>query len=461
MPIAGRVQRTPVAIAASPARRSAVDPIANRGARSSPDPRRSGRLAARRASDRFARRARPPSIRPGTSCSRPRPAPARRACWSIATSICCAPASIPTTSSPSRSPKGRRRDARAHHRAAARREPAVAADRRRAGAISRIVSATSRSRPSTRSVSSLLREFPLEADVDPAFELADETEVPRLVGEALDRAFRICRAMAKDDDDVALVFAQLGERRLRIGIAALLDRRLVAPQALRRFLARGPRDLTAATACRQAADAAARGAVAGAWRAGAFPRRRSAGGIRSSRCSRPTSRVLARRRRRAAVSTPAPGRAAFRELVDRLRGYFLTQDGKPRDKAFAGTGYKGGHCDSDDAWRRHRQAAAAIAPAIAEALRGFRRDLNVMLSRGVWRMFAVALRSTRARSRRASLLDFSGVLERAVKLLEGDGRVRAQPVPARVPVPPRARRRIPGHQPRAVGAGRAAGAQLG
>ena len=104
---------------------------------------------------------------------------------------------------------------------------------------------------------SLLREFPLEADVDPAFDLADETEVPRLVGESLDQAFRICRAIAREDDDVALVFAQLGERRLRVGIAALLDRRLVAPQALRRFLARGPRDLTAETACRHAAAPAA------------------------------------------------------------------------------------------------------------------------------------------------------------------------------------------------------------
>src|SRR4051812_7744071 len=28
----------------------------------------------------------------------------------------------------------------------------------------------------------LLREFPLEADVDPAFDLADDTEVPRLIG---------------------------------------------------------------------------------------------------------------------------------------------------------------------------------------------------------------------------------------------------------------------------------------
>src|SRR5207244_602864 len=96
---------------------------------------------------------------------------------------------------------------------------------------------------------SLLREFPLEADVDPGFDLAADTDVPRLIGEALDQALRICRAVARDDDDVALVFAQLGERRLRAGIAALLDRRLVAPLALRRFLPTGPRALTAAAAC--------------------------------------------------------------------------------------------------------------------------------------------------------------------------------------------------------------------
>src|SRR5581483_2235350 len=100
---------------------------------------------------------------------------------------------------------------------------------------------------------SLLREFPLEADVDPGFEMAADTDVPRLVEEALDQALRICRALAAEDDDVALVFAQLGERRLRVGIGALLDRRLVAPQALRHFLQRGPQHLTGATACDAAA----------------------------------------------------------------------------------------------------------------------------------------------------------------------------------------------------------------
>ena len=80
---------------------------------------------------------------------------------------------------------------------------------------------------------SLLREFPLEADVDPGFELADDTEVPRLIGESLDKALRICRAVARDDD-VALVFAQLGS-----GAQALRRRwtAACAPQALRVFFA--------------------------------------------------------------------------------------------------------------------------------------------------------------------------------------------------------------------------------
>ena len=84
------------------------------------------------------------------------------------------------------------------------------------------------------------------------------------------------------------------------------------------------------------------------------------------------------------------------------------------------------------------------------------------MSRGVWRIFAVALRPvSAARSTRTRSLDFSGVLERAVKLLKRDGRVRAEPLPARGALPPRAGGRVPGHEPRAVGAGRAAGPELG
>jgi ATP-dependent helicase/nuclease subunit A len=270
---------------------------------------------------------------------------------------------------------------------------------------------------------SLLREFPLEADVDPGFEMADDTEVPRLIDEALDIALRAARARAREDDDVALVFAQLGERRLRAGLAALLDRRLVAPDVLRQFLQDGPKDLTAARACAACADRL---------RAvfdvidGGLDRFLDWGPI-----GRPQFAMLvADVRALCASGGHPPGsplvreilardrQAAFRVLVDRLRTYFLTQQGEPRKTGFAGTGFNAADCPSAEAWRRHRDAAVAIAPAVAEAARAFKRDLNVILSRGVWRIFAIALSTYRRTLDTRALLDFSGVLERAVDLLK-------------------------------------------
>ena len=259
----------------------------------------------------------------------------------------------------------------------------------------------------------LLREFPLEADVDPGFDLADNTEVPRLVGESLDQALRICRAVARDDDDVALVFAQLGERRLRAGISALLDRRLVAPHALRRFLQKGPRDLTAATAC-DAAAARLRDIFAGV-RGGLD------GFLADGPRHHPQFSMLAADIRElcaeSAIGIRNP-QSTFRNLVDRLRAYFLTQDGKPRGEKFMGTGFNAEQCDSPDAWKRHRATAFQIAPPIHEAIRAFRRDLNAVMSRGVWRIFAVALQQYQHTLEAHALLDFSGVLERAVQLLK-------------------------------------------
>ena len=58
--------------------------------------------------------------------------------------------------------------------------------------------------------------------------------------------------MRGDDDDVALVFAQLGERRLRAGLARAARSAARRAGVLRRYLQNGPRDLTAARACRDA-----------------------------------------------------------------------------------------------------------------------------------------------------------------------------------------------------------------
>ena len=262
---------------------------------------------------------------------------------------------------------------------------------------------------------SLIREFPLEAEVDPGFDLADQTEIPRLINEALDRALRLGRHLAQTDADVAMVFVQLRERRLRQGLAALLDRRLVATDVLRRFLEFGPRDLTPDVACRVAAARLAdlvRNAPGGLQpllRDGpvGHPQFAMLAGDLSSLCSSPPADYAVRE-----------AQAAFRMLVDRVRAYFLTQDGRPRKaKGFGQAEFKKEHCASEAAWKRHRDAVEAVAPAIEQAVRAFRRDLNVILSRGVWRLFQLALSQYRRTLDAHAVLDFAEVLARAVGLL--------------------------------------------
>jgi len=262
---------------------------------------------------------------------------------------------------------------------------------------------------------SLVREFPLEADVDPGFELADETEIPRLVDEALDAALRIGRHATQTDGDLAMVFVQLGERRLRAGFAALLDRRLVARDVLRDFLAFGPRDLTPEVACSRAA-ARLRDVLLGV-----------PGGIRPFLEGGPLGHaqfaMLAADLARLCEPGDYPletreAQAAFRMLVDRVRAYFLTQDGKPRKaKGFAQAEFKRDHCRSDADWKAHRDAVEAIAVSIFEVMKAFRRDLNVVVSRGVWRMFHIASVQYMRTLEAHAVLDFSEVLARAVELL--------------------------------------------
>ena len=263
---------------------------------------------------------------------------------------------------------------------------------------------------------SLIREFPLEAGVAPGFDLADQTQIPRLIGEALDRSLRIGRHLAQTDPDVAMVFIQLRERRLRQGLAALLDRRLVATNVLRRFLQSGPKDLTPERACASAASrlADALNSVPGG--ADVFLREGPLGHPQFAMLA-PDLRALGSGDARDFSS--AEGQAAFRMLVDRIRGYLLTQEGQPRKaRGFGSSEFKKEHCASDPAWKRHRDGVEAIGPAIYDAVRAFRRDLNVILSRGVWRLFSLSLTQYHKTLESYAVLDFSGVLERAVELLK-------------------------------------------
>ncbi len=256
---------------------------------------------------------------------------------------------------------------------------------------------------------SLLREFPLEADLDPGFQMADETEVPRLVDEALDRALRTCRSVARQDEHVALVFAQLGDRRARKGLAGLLNRRIVAPGILGRYLSSGPRDLTVRDAARRGAGSLL--AVFESMRGG-LDRFLETGPLHAS------FRLLLRQLRdleRAFASDGDIDPAAVQESFRRVREHFLTQDGEPRK--LLPPRYKKAVFASLADWQAHKDFVVGHAPAVLDAHKAWRRDLNVLVSRGVWRMFRIAEGEYRRTLDARALLDFPDVLLKTIELL--------------------------------------------
>jgi ATP-dependent helicase/nuclease subunit A len=248
----------------------------------------------------------------------------------------------------------------------------------------------------------LLREFPLEADVDPGFDLVDETETPRLVGRTLDRTLAFGRALAADEADLALLFAELGEFRLREGLARLVDRRLVAWPAIGRFL-RGKPHLTIDD-CITALLARLRAAF------DALPG--GLDGLMATAPAHPDVDLLARDLREL-LGDPPPSGPITQALLERLRAHVLTQNGEPRKRlAYRKTEFR-----SAADYERHSMAVAAFGPYLADALRAYREDINVVLARAVQRLLAVALDQYQRTLRTHGVLDFSDVLQRTLALL--------------------------------------------
>jgi len=254
---------------------------------------------------------------------------------------------------------------------------------------------------------SLLREFPLEADLDPGFDVADETEVLRLIDESLDRALRTCRSLAREDEHVALVFAQLGDRRARRGLAALLNRRLVAPAVLNRYLQTGPQDLDVSLAARRAASALRDVFTS-------MP-----GGLSRFLASGPPepaflllSRDLRRLQDSADQNIPLDP-AIVQATYTRARDYFLTQEGEPRKQC----PFKKAQFMSEAAWAVHRDLVVGHACAIKDASTRYKRDLNVLVSRGILRMYRIAETEYRQTLDAHAVLDFADLLLRALDLL--------------------------------------------
>ena len=264
---------------------------------------------------------------------------------------------------------------------------------------------------------SLLHEFPLEAGVDPGFDLADETETPRFIEASLDRALAIGRGVSLEDVDVALLFTELGEPRLRKALTALLDRRLVARDALNRFV-RG-RDMTVALACArlQSALGGAIASIAG----GASVRTFVASGPHVSGfglLALEIEQLMAPPPHHAGepvAGAPAAGLppARLRGLLDRLSALVLTQKGEPRKRpAHTKADFR-----SPADYERHKTIVLGLGPHVQAAVEAFRKDLNLVLARGVRRLFAIAQDEYRRTLDKHGVLDFPDLLERTLKLL--------------------------------------------
>jgi ATP-dependent helicase/nuclease subunit A len=248
----------------------------------------------------------------------------------------------------------------------------------------------------------LLREFPLEARVDPGFEIADETEIARLTSEALDRTLRVARRLIATDEHVRLLFTKVRLPSLRDSLQSLIDRRHVALPALATFVAR--------VRCQTAGDAAT-----------AFVSR--VAGLVGS----PAGRAILNDGPDASpefcwlkgdllhlddVQPHELGRV--QQLQRRLERYFLTDKREPRQKAAKRFGRL---FASPDAKRRHELAIRELAPRVRDAIESLAVDVNGLLSRGLQRVFVIAADIYERVLDEHTAVDFAGMLARAVALL--------------------------------------------
>ncbi len=251
----------------------------------------------------------------------------------------------------------------------------------------------------------LLREFPLEAGVDPAFDAADETEMARFADEALDLTFAALRGVVAEDESVRLLLARVQPPVLRAGLAGLLDRRHALQSAIARFVARHP----AATA----ADVAAgfRRRLHACFRDSPHRKALFDDGPHRS----PEFRWLAEDL--AGLSGEGPvDPAAAAQLRRRLEQHFLTLTGLPRQRL--ARSLPASLFDSPAARTRHEEAVRALAPAVASELAALDRAIDGLLARGLLRVFTIAAVKYDDLLEEYAVLDFAGMLARSVALLE-------------------------------------------
>ena len=130
----------------------------------------------------------------------------------------------------------------------------------------------------------------------------------------------------------------------------------------------------------------------------------------------PAFHLLARGLRQLRASLEAADRldaGTVQAVFSRAREHFLTQDGDARLRCpYPKTAFA-----SDADWQTHKGLVVSHAEAVLRVSAAYRRDLNLLVSRGIWRMFRVAEAEYRRTLDAHAVLDFSDLVLRALDLL--------------------------------------------
>ena len=249
----------------------------------------------------------------------------------------------------------------------------------------------------------LLKEFPLEAGLDPDVELLDEVDTQRLTELAVEESLLSFRPT--DGPDMGFLISVFGDPALRRSLHDLLRSRLVKEDALRGFVDRFvPRRLDLDSVRRQMVASlndvlGGRDGVERLVSSGPEP-------------SLPRFRALSLALRRAIdpeQATPLD--------IEQVASYFLTQDEhRPRQKL--SNLFRLSDFPDRAAFESHRDLVLSLAPGVASAYARWFGDRDLYGVRELWRLYHAASKRFRDLKESRRGLDFTDVLLRAVRLLE-------------------------------------------
>jgi ATP-dependent helicase/nuclease subunit A len=251
----------------------------------------------------------------------------------------------------------------------------------------------------------LLREFPLEAGLDPDVSLLDEVESARLQEEAIDHALSAARN--RRGPDVRFLIVRFGEGALRRGIRDFLAARLVKEEVLARYVEHvvppGVSLERSLERFRQALSAAFRGPE----------------GVSRFLETGPDVEPSGFRALAFALRRAIDPETISATDVEEIRGYFLTGENEPRRRLSSAASPE--RFSSRETYERHRDRALGLATHVALAYRHWLREKDFYAVRQIESLYREASRRFAELKRARSGLDFVDVLVEAVELLEKRG----------------------------------------